>query len=66
MRNVLGNTLIVYNFEELVWGVKLRLIYEKFPELKDKEYIGPLAMENIGKYYEDVEFYADGTVYEEI
>ena len=64
MRNVAHNT--VYKFDELIWDIQLKLIDEKFPELKDKEYIEPLIMEKIEKYYEGVEFYADGTVYEEI
>jgi len=66
MRNVLGNVLTVYKFEELVWDIQLKLVDEKFPELKDKEYIEPSYYEKIKQYYNGVEFYADGTVYEEI
>lgn len=58
--------ITIYKFEELIWDIQVKLIDEKFPELKDKEYIEPLYYEKIKRHYNGVEFYADGTVYEEI
>lgn len=62
----LDNGITLYKFEELVWGIQLKLIDENFPELKNKEYIEPSYYEKIKQYYNGVEFYADGTIYEEI
>lgn len=63
---VLDNKIALYKFEELIWDIQLKLIDKQSPELKDIEYISPVYYEKIKQYYNGVEFYADGTIYEEI
>lgn len=62
----LENTTTVYKFYELDWDLQLKLVAEKYPKLKEKGFIEPLYYEKTKNYYENVEFYADGTIYEEI
>ena len=65
MRKVLNGTITIYNFKELERGAQFRAVRHYYRFDVD-ESVKLREWKKIEEYFEGVEFYKDGTVYEEV